>query len=54
MQGCSEAEIATFTRHGQKDLGAMLDAHYLSLDPRMAESALMKREAHEAGTKIPN
>ena len=54
LGGCSEAEIATFTGHSLKDVGAILDAHYLSRDSRMAESALQKREAHEAGTKIPN
>ncbi|OYU37404.1 MAG: integrase [Pseudorhodobacter sp. PARRP1] len=54
LGGCSEAEIATFTGHSLKDVGAILDAHYLSRDSRMAESALMKREAHEAGTKVPN
>lgn len=54
LGGCSEAEIATFTGHSLKDVGAILDAHYLSRDSRMAQSALQKREAHEAGTKIPN
>ena len=54
LSGCSEAEIATFTGHSLKDVGAILDAHYLSRDSRMAESALLKRETHEAGTKVPN
>jgi integrase len=54
LGACTEAEIATFTGHSLKDVGAILDAHYLSRDSRMAESALMKREAHEAGTKVPN
>lgn len=54
LAGCSEAEIATFTGHSLRDVAAILDAHYLSRDARMAESALSKREAHEAGTKIPN
>ena len=54
LGGCSEAEIATFTGHSLKDVRAILDAHYLSRDSRMAESALKKREAHEAGTKVPN
>ncbi|NIY97980.1 MAG: tyrosine-type recombinase/integrase [Cytophagia bacterium] len=53
IAGCSEAEIATFTGHSLRDVGAILDAHYLSRDARLAESALSKREAHEAGTKIP-
>jgi integrase len=54
LGGCGEAEIATFTGHSLRDVGAILDAHYLSRDPRLAESAMKKREAHEAGTKIPN
>lgn len=54
VSGCSEAEIATFTGHSLRDVAAILDAHYLSRDARLAESALAKREAHEAGTKIPN
>ena len=54
LGGCSEAEIATFTGHSLKDVGAILDAHDLSRDSRMAESALKEREAHEAGTKAPN
>lgn len=54
IAGCSEAEIATFTGHSLRDVAAILDAHYLSRDSRLAESALSKREAYEAGTKIPN
>jgi len=54
LAGCSEAEIATFTGHSLRDVAAILDAHYLSRDSRLAEAALKKREAHEAGTKIPN
>ncbi|MEM1131136.1 MAG: site-specific integrase [Pseudomonadota bacterium] len=54
LAGCSEAEIATFTGHSLRDVAAILDAHYLSRDSRLAEAALTKREAHEAGTKTPN
>lgn len=54
LGGCSEAEIATFTGHSLKDVGAILDAHYLRRDSRMAESALLKTETHDAGTKMPN
>lgn len=54
LAGCNEAEIATYTGHSLKDVATILDAHYLSRDVRLAESALSKREAHEAGTKIPN
>jgi integrase len=54
VAGCSESEIATITGHSLRDVGAILDAHYLSRDSRLAESAIRKREAHEAGTKVPN
>ncbi|MGI3168973.1 tyrosine-type recombinase/integrase [Pseudooceanicola sp. C21-150M6] len=54
LADCNEAEIATFTGHSLRDVAAILDAHYLSRDARLAESALSKREAHEAGTKTPN
>ena len=54
LADCSEAEIATITGHSLKDVGAILDAHYLSRDSRLAESAIRKREAHEGRTKIPN
>jgi integrase len=54
VAGCSESEITTITRHSLRDVGAILDAHYLSRDSRLAESAIRKREAHEAGTKVPN
>jgi len=47
-------KIATFTGHRLKDVGAILAAHYLSRDSRLAESGLKKRETHEAGTKTPN
>lgn len=54
LAGCSEAEIATFTGHSLRDVAAILDAHYLSRDSRLADAALSKREVHEAETKIPN
>jgi integrase len=54
MSGCTQAEIATFTGHSLNDVASILDAHYLSRDPRLAESALNKWELHEAGTKTPN
>ena len=54
LAGCNEAEITTFTGHSLKDLATNFDAHHLSRDVRLEESALSKREAHEAGTKIPN
>jgi len=54
LGGCSKAEIATITGHSLKDVGATHDAHYPSRESRMAESALEKREGHDAGTKVPN
>ena len=54
VSGCSEAEIATITGHSLKDVGAILDAHYLKRDFGLGVSAIRKREEHEAGTKISN
>ena len=51
---CSEAEIATITGHSLKDVGAIVDAHYLSRDSRLADSAMKKRELYEGRTKTPN
>ncbi|MBI1265420.1 MAG: tyrosine-type recombinase/integrase [Alphaproteobacteria bacterium] len=47
---CSEAEIATITGHSLKDVGAILDAHYLRRDQGLAESAMRKLESR---TKNP-
>ena len=47
----SVPEIATFTGHSQRDVQAILDAHYLHRDPAMAKSALRKLETR---TKIPD
>lgn len=44
LAGCSEAEIATITGHSMKDVGSILDAHYLHRDSRLAESAIPKLE----------
>ena len=54
LANCSEAEIATLTGHSLRDIGAILDTHYLKRDSGLGVSAIRKREAHEAGTKIPN
>jgi len=51
---CSTSEIATITGHSLKDVGAILDAHYLSRDSRLAESGMKKREMYEGRTKTPN
>ncbi len=50
VAGCTEAEIAAITGHSLRDVGAILDAHYLHRDPALAESAIHKLEK---GTK-PN
>ncbi len=40
--GCTVAEIATFTGLSLADVQAILDKHYLSCDPAIAESASQK------------
>lgn len=54
MRGCTHAKIATFAGHSLNDIATIPHANHLSRDPRMAESALKKREMLEAGTKTPN
>jgi integrase len=44
VAGCTEAEIASITGHSLRDVGAILDAHYLRRDPALAESAIKKLE----------
>ncbi len=44
LEGCSEAEIATITGHKLGDVRSILDAHYLSRDPALGESAIHKLE----------
>jgi integrase len=44
LAGCSEAEIATITGHSMKDVGSILDTHYLHRDSKLAESAIRKLE----------
>jgi integrase len=51
LAGCSPIEIATLTGHSLRDVGAILDAHYLNRDPALAESAIRKLELR---TKTPN
>jgi len=48
LVGCTEAEIAAITGLSLKDVSEILDAHYLSRDVGLAESAVRKLEA---GTK---
>ena len=49
--GCTEAEIATITGHSLRSVRAILDTHYLSRDPALAESAIRKLER---GTNSPD
>jgi integrase len=49
--GCTEAEISAITGHSLRDVGAILDTHYLHRDPALAESAIRKLEK---GTYFPN
>ena len=53
LAGCETPEIATITGHSLRDVGAILDSHYLKRDDGLADTAIRKREEHEAGTKIP-
>ena len=44
LVGCSEAEIATITGHGLRDVRSILDVHYLHRDQALAENAIRKLE----------
>lgn len=55
MAGCNEAEIATITGHSLRDVGAILDSHYLKRDHSLAVSAINKLETRTAFPNIsPN
>ncbi len=54
VAGCEVPEIATITGHSLTDVGAILDAHYLSRNTQLAESAIKKLERYDRETKIPN
>jgi integrase len=51
IAGCTEAEIATITGHSLRSVRAILDTHYLSRDPALGDSAIIKLER---GTKSPD
>jgi integrase len=51
IEGCTEAEIATITGHSLQGVRAILDTHYLSRDPALGESAILKLEKR---TKTPD
>lgn len=44
VAGCTVPEIASITGHSLKDVEAILDAHYLGRDVRLAENAIRKLE----------
>lgn len=46
LAGCEIAEIATITGHSLADVHAILDAHYLSRDIKLAKSGIAKLEDH--------
>lgn len=52
--GCSVPEIATITGHALAEVEAILDAHYLSRDQGLAESAIAKLDKHRSRTKPAN
>lgn len=55
LAGCEVPEIATITGHSLKDVGAILDAHYLSRNTRLAESAIRKLERqHQRESDTPD
>ncbi len=51
LAGCTEAEIASITGHSLRDVGAILDSHYLHRDPALAESAIRKLERRTGFSK---
>ncbi|HSR78407.1 MAG TPA: tyrosine-type recombinase/integrase, partial [Xanthobacteraceae bacterium] len=51
LAGCTEAEIAAITGHSLRSVHQILDAHYLSRDPALGESAIKKLEKR---TNFPN
>ena len=47
--GAEVPQIAAITGHSLKDVGAILDAHYLNRDPQLAWDAIHKLEIGMAG-----
>lgn len=45
IAGASVPQIAAVTGHSLKDVGAILDAHYLGCDIQLAEAVVLKLEA---------
>ena len=50
VAGCTEAGIAATTGHSLRDVGAILDAHYLHRDAALAANPILKLER---GTQAP-
>src|SRR5437764_14668884 len=44
LAGYSEPEIGTITGHSLRDVGRILDVHYLKRDVRLAQSGIRKLE----------
>jgi integrase len=50
LAGCTVPEIVSITGHSLRDVGKILDAHYLHRDPALAAAAIRKLEANIRGT----
>jgi integrase len=50
--GCSESEIAAFTGHSHRDVGEMLDRHYMSRTNALAESGMQRLERAHREQKL--
>ena len=44
LVGCTEAQIASITGHSLREVGSILDAHYLHRDVELARTAITKLE----------
>ena len=51
LSGCTVPEIATNAGHSLKDVGAVLDAHYVGWTPKLAVSAAAKLKGAAAATE---
>ncbi len=51
LADCTVPQIATITGHSLKDVEAILDAHYLGRDVKLAETAIRKLERKERRTR---
>ena len=53
IAGCTVPEIATITGHSLKDVGTILDSHYLNRDSALGEAAIRKLEKGILPTERP-